>query len=90
MTTYVPFINEILSGTKSRDIMSDYYPDKLWVDTDTGTFGDCSKMVVIDTIHWTVDDCDEWEDMTDRERAQYCHQYGDNQNVGPAEWLAQQ
>jgi hypothetical protein len=70
--------------------MNDYYPDKLWVDTETGSFGDCSTLVVIDTIHWTSDDCDEWEAMTDRERSSYCDQYGDNQNVGPAEWLERQ
>jgi hypothetical protein len=90
MMQYVPIINEILAGTKSRDIMSDYYPDKLWVDTDTGTYGDCSSLVVVDTVDWTSEDCEEWEDMTDRERSRYCYQYGDNQNVGPAEWLESQ
>jgi hypothetical protein len=88
MTTYVPFINEILSGTKSRDIMSDYYPDKLWVDTDTGSYGDCSSLVVLNTSDWTEEDCDEWEMMTDCEREQYCQQYSKNPSQGPAQWAS--
>jgi hypothetical protein len=31
------------------DSMNDYYPGTLWVDTDTGTYGDARTLVLIST-----------------------------------------
>lgn len=89
-TAYVPFINEILSRTNNRDVMSDYYPDKVWIDTETGTFGGCHALVVIDTSEWTDEDVDAFDDMSDTQRNRYAIQYGENQGVGPAAWVAGQ
>ena len=69
--SHITFINEIMRQTKTHDSMNDYYPNRLWLDTDTGTFGDAATLVVIDTTDWTQDDCDAWETMTDSERNSY-------------------
>ena len=69
--SHITFINEIMRQTKTRDSMNDYYPNRLWLDTDTGTFGDAATLVVIDTTDWTQEDCDTWENMTDSERNDY-------------------
>ena len=89
-TAFVPFVNEILSSTKTKDPTNDYYPDKLYVDTETGTYGGCAGLVVINTFDWSEDDTEVFGEMTDRERNRYAIQYGDNPNMGPAEWLAAQ
>lgn len=53
------------------DPMNDYYPGTLWLDTDSGTFGDARTLVLIDTTEWDQDDCNAWEGMTDGERNRY-------------------
>ena len=54
-----------------HDPMNDYYPGTLWLDTDTGTFGDARSLVLIDTTEWSAEDNDAWECMTDSERSLY-------------------
>ena len=54
-----------------HDPMNDYYPGTLWIDTDTGTFGDARTLVLIDTTEWSADDMSTWECMTDSERNLY-------------------
>jgi hypothetical protein len=54
-----------------HDPMNDYYPGTLWLDTDTGTFGDARTLVLIDTTEWSAEDNDAWECMTDSERSRY-------------------
>jgi hypothetical protein len=51
--------------------MNDYYPPALWIDTDTGTYGDAKTLVVIDVTTWSDEDISEWETMTDSERSGY-------------------
>ena len=69
MTT-IRHINEYLAGLQS-DNMNDYYPPALWLDTDTGTYGDAKRLVVIDVTNWSDEDISEWETMTDSERKGY-------------------
>ena len=69
MTT-IRHINEYLAGLLS-DNMNDYYPPALWLDTDTGTYGDAKTCVVIDVTNWGDEDISEWETMTDSEREGY-------------------
>jgi hypothetical protein len=69
--SHITFINEIMRQTNTRDSMNDYYPNRLWLDTDTGTYGDAATLVVIDTTEWSQVDCDSWECMTDSERNRY-------------------
>lgn len=71
--SHMHFINEIMGQTNTRDSMNDYYPNRLWLDTATGTYGDGATLVVIDTTDWEQEDCDTWETMTDRERNTYGH-----------------
>jgi len=51
--------------------MNDYYPGTLWIDTDTGTYGDARTLVLIDTTEWSQEDCDAWESMADDVRNLY-------------------
>ena len=69
MTT-IRDINEYLASQVS-DNMNDYYPPALWLDTDTGTYGDAKRLVIIDVSQWTDDDISVWETMTDNERNGY-------------------
>jgi hypothetical protein len=41
------------------------------LDTDTGTYGDAKRLVVIDVTAWSDEDISEWETMTDSERGGY-------------------
>lgn len=70
------FTNDILGQNRHTDSMNDYYPHQLWLDTDTGTFGNAATLVMIDTTDWTQEDCDAWECMTDSERNQYADDNG--------------
>ena len=69
MTT-IRDINEYLASQVS-DNMNDYYPPALWIDTDTGTYGDAKTLVIIDVTTWSDEDISEWEMMTDSERSGY-------------------
>jgi hypothetical protein len=86
--SHVTFINEIMRQTNTRDAMNDYYPNRLWLDTNTGTYGDAATLVVIDTTEWSQEDCDSWECMTDSERNRYGFEYRhhNGQCVGPLEY----
>ena len=88
MTT-IRHINEYLAGLQS-DNMNDYYPPALWLDTDTGTYGDAKRLVVIDVTAWSDEDISEWETMTDTERVAYgegyagwSHSYGTTPDLTP-------
>ena len=81
--SHITFINEIMRQTKTRDSMNDYYPNRLWLDTDTGTYGDANTLVVIDTTDWTQEDCDTWETMTDSERNHYGCEYKRSNGTTP-------
>ena len=69
MTT-IRHINEYLASQVS-DNMNDYYPPALWLDTETGTYGDAKTLVIIDVTTWSDEDINEWETMTDSERGGY-------------------
>ena len=69
MTT-IRDINEYLASQVS-DNMNDYYPPALWLDTETGTYGDAKTLVIIDVTTWSDEDISEWEMMTDSERGGY-------------------
>jgi len=69
MTT-IRDINEYLASQVS-DNMNDYYPPALWLDTETGTYGDAKTLVIIDVTTWSDEDISEWEMMTDSERSGY-------------------
>ena len=51
--------------------MNDYSPPAIWLDTDSGTYGDAKRLVVIDVSQWGDDDEQVWHDMTDSERSGY-------------------
>ena len=63
-------VNEYLAAIP-HDNMNDYYPPALWLDTDTGTYGDAKRLVIIDVSQWTDDDISVWETMLDSERNGY-------------------
>ena len=63
-------VNEYLANQVS-DTMNDYYPPTLWLDTDTGTYGDAKRLVIIDVSQWGDDEIGVWETMTDSERNGY-------------------
>ena len=69
MTT-IRDINEYLASMP-QDNMNDYYPPALWLDTDTGTYGDAKRLTIIDVSKWSDEDISEWENMTDSERSGY-------------------
>jgi len=69
MTT-IRDINEYLASMP-QDNMNDYYPPALWLDTETGTYGDAKTLVIIDVTTWSDEDISEWEMMTDSERGGY-------------------
>ena len=54
-----------------HDNMNDYFPPAIWLDTDSGTYGDAKRLVVIDVSQWSDDDEQVWHDMTDSERNGY-------------------
>ena len=63
-------VNEYLAAIP-QDTMNDYYPPAIWIDTDTGTYGDAKRLVIIDVSQWTDDDISVWETMLDSERNGY-------------------
>ena len=69
------FANDILGQNRHTDSMNDYYPGTLWIDTDSGTYGDARTLVLISTTGWSQEDCDAWECMTDSERNEYGLEY---------------
>ena len=76
MSTDAKILNEWIKVLPQfHDPMNDYYPGTLWLDTDTGTFGDARTLVLIDTTDWSAEDNDAWECMTDSERGSYGMDY---------------
>ena len=69
MTSLRP-VNEYLAAMP-HDVMNDYAPPALWLDTDSGTYGDAKRLVIIDVSQWGDDEIDVWETMTDSERSGY-------------------
>ena len=81
-------VNEYLA-TIPQDTMNDYYPPALWIDTDTGTYGDAKRLVVIDITEWSDDDIGVWESMLDSERQAYGLdiRHANEQTATPTEYL---
>jgi hypothetical protein len=48
-----------------------YYPNALWVDTESGTYGNAKNLVTLDLELWSDEDVHAWENMTDSERQDY-------------------
>jgi len=53
----------------SRD--TTYYPSALWVDIESGTYGNAKNLVTLDLELWSDEDVHTWENMTDSERQDY-------------------
>ena len=68
--TSLRHVNEYLAAMP-HDTMNDYFPPALWLDTDTGTYGDAKRLVIIDVSQWGDDEIGVWETMTDTERQGY-------------------
>ncbi len=81
-------INEYLASLLS-DTMNDYYPAAIYVDHETGTYGDAKKLVVIDVSQWGDDEIGVWETMTDSERQGYALdiQAANEQTATPSEYM---
>lgn len=81
-------INEYLAAMP-HDNMNDYYPPALWLDTDSGTYGDAKTCVIIDVSQWGDDDISEWENMTDSERQAYGEdiRHANEQTATPSEYM---
>jgi hypothetical protein len=62
--------------------MNDYYPGTLWLDTDSGTFGDARTLVLLDTSDWSAEDSEVFQEWSDEERNDYglliSEKYGTN------------
>jgi len=87
MTT-LRHVNEYLAAIP-QDTMNDYYPPALWIDTDTGTYGDAKRLVIIDVSEWGDDEIGVWETMTDSERQAYGLdiRYANEQTATPSEYM---
>lgn len=48
-----------------------YYPNALWVDIESGTYGNAKNIVILDLGLWSDEDVHTWENMTDSEREDY-------------------
>jgi len=81
-------INEYLAAIP-HDVMNDYVPPAIWLDTDSGTYGDAKQLVVIDVSQWGDDDEQVWHDMTDSERSGYGLdiRHANEQTATPTEYL---
>ena len=73
---------------KQYNSMNDYYPGTLWLDTDSGTYGDARTLVLISTAEWSDDDTNAWECRTDSERNRYGleYDYYNGQCLSPLEY----
>ena len=87
MTT-LRHVNEYLAAIP-QDTMNDYYPPALWIDTDTGTYGDAKRLVISDVSGWGDDEIGVWETMTDSERQAYGLdiRYANEQTATPSEYM---
>ena len=48
-----------------------YYPSALWVDIESGTYGNAKNIVTLDLELWADEDVHAWENKTDSERQDY-------------------
>jgi hypothetical protein len=65
-------LNEWIRLVAQRyDSMNDYYPGTLWLDTDSGTFGDARTLVLLDTAGWSAEDSEVFQEWSDQERNLY-------------------
>jgi hypothetical protein len=48
-----------------------YYPSALWVDIESGTYGNAKNIVTLDLELWADEEVYAWENMTDSERQDY-------------------
>jgi hypothetical protein len=76
-------LNEWIRLVAQRyDSMNDYYPGTLWLDTDSGTFGDARTLVLLDTADWSAEDSEVFQEWSDEERNDYglliSEKYGTN------------
>jgi hypothetical protein len=76
-------LNEWIRLVAQRyDSMNDYYPGTLWLDTDSGTFGDARTLVLLDTADWSAEDSEVFQEWSDEERNLYglliSEKYGTN------------
>ena len=87
MTT-INNVNEYLAAMP-HDTMNDYVPPAIWLDTDSGTYGDAKQLVVIDVSQWGDDDEQVWHDMTDSERSGYGLdiRHANEQTATPSEYM---
>ena len=87
MTT-INNVNEYLAAMP-HDVMNDYVPPAIWLDTDSGTYGDAKRLVIIDVSQWSDDDEQVWHDMTDSERNGYGLdiRHANEQTATPTEYL---
>jgi hypothetical protein len=76
-------LNEWIRLVAQRyDSMNDYYPGTLWLDTESGTFGDARTLVLLDTADWSAEDSEVFQEWSDEERNDYglliSEKYGTN------------
>jgi hypothetical protein len=76
-------LNEWIRLVAQRyDSMNDYYPGTLWLDTDSGTFGDARTLVLLDTADWSAEDSEVFQEWSDEDRNDYglliSEKYGTN------------
>jgi hypothetical protein len=69
-----------------------YYPSALWVDIESGTYGNAKNIVTLDLELWSDEDVYTWENMTDSERQDYARvvMEANEQTVTPLEYMKQE
>jgi hypothetical protein len=69
-----------------------YYPSALWVDIESGTYGNAKNIVILDLKLWSDEDVYTWENMTDSERQDYARvvMEANEQTVTPLEYMKQE
>jgi hypothetical protein len=74
----------------SRD--TTYYPSALWVDIESGTYGNAKNLVTLDLELWSDEDVHAWENMTDSERQDYARvvMEANEQTATPLEYMKQE
>jgi hypothetical protein len=69
-----------------------YYPSALWVDIESGTYGNAKNIVILDLKLWSDADVYDWETMTDSERQDYARvvMEANEQTVTPVVYMKQE
>lgn len=60
---------------------------KLWVDTETGTWGWDTHLVQIATNNWTDNDWEMFDNMTDNERCAFALSCQEGGETNPVTWF---